>query len=385
VILLIASGVTLLVLTLVARDAWRLAQLQGLRDDELPVARPAASLLIPARNEGTRIGRCLRGALAQRYARYEVLVVDDGSTDATASVLAQYAQRDRRLRVLTGRALPAGWAGKPNACQQAAEAARGEWLLFLDADTAPEPALLGAMLAHAERRRLDLLSVFPLLELGTFWERLIMPPFLLIIQAAFPIERLNDPEMDTGSALANGQCLLMRRSAYEAIGGHGAVRNEVLEDVRLAQAARAGGYRVGMATALRQLRVRMYTSLAEVVGGLTKNAVAGGRAAGRRTLWAGLRVNLLAFAPLWLLALGLWALAGGDAPGGWGALGLALVAAAATHGYWAVLARRAYRISAGYALLWPVGLLCYDLIALRAAWFVWSGRGIVWKGRAYAG
>lgn len=384
-ILLTTSGLTLLLLLLLARDFWRLRSAQGLPAQGLPATLPLVSVLIPARNEVLRIGRCLDGVLAQQYPNYEAIVVDDGSTDGTDVLLARAAAHDSRLRVLAGRPLPPGWAGKPNACQQAAEAASGEWLLFLDADTAAAPTLLGATLAHAQRQQLAMLSVFPLLELGSFWERVIMPPFLGVIMAVFPIERLNNPDLPAEQALANGQCILVRRDAYLAMGGHGTVRDAVLEDVHLAQAMRRSGQRVGVAVGLRHLQVRMYTSLAEIVEGLTKNAVAGARAGGGRSIWAGVRLNLLAFGPLWLLALGVLIRGQGHDVLGLAILAHGVVAGVAALSLWALMMRRMYQLHPATALLWPLGLLCYDLIALRAAWFVWSGRGIVWKGRAYAG
>ncbi|HMQ33221.1 MAG TPA: glycosyltransferase, partial [Chloroflexaceae bacterium] len=288
-LIIIAAGATVLLLWGYWRDWARLARRPRLGPAEQPPpGRPLVSLLIPARDEERGIGRCVAGALSQSYPATEVLVVDDGSTDRTAEILAGFD--DPRLRVLRGRPLPAGWVGKCNVCQQLGEAARGEWLLFLDADTAPQPALVGALLAHARRRELDLVTIFPFLELGSFWERAVLPPFLALIAELYPFERLERPDARPEEVLANGQCILVRRAAYEAVGGHGAVRDEVLEDVRLAQAIRRAGYRVGGGEGLELLRVRMYTSGREVAAGLTKNAAAGYRSGGWRSFGAAARL-----------------------------------------------------------------------------------------------
>jgi hypothetical protein len=263
--------------------------------------------------------------------------------------------------------------------------ATGEWLLFLDADTAPQPTLVAALLNHALGHRLDALTIFPFLELGSFWERLVMPPFLGLITASFPYERLSAPDVRPDEVVANGQCILVRRAAYESIGGHGAVRHEVLEDVQLGQRLRAAGYTIGAATGMEQLHVRMYVNGAEVVAGLTKNAAAGYRSAGGRSFWAMTRLLLQAMGPLWLLGAGLVLVLSEGSSLAWIVLAHGIVLAAVAFSFWAVLVRRLYRLPWFYGLLWPFGLLVYCLIAARSLWLVWSGRGVVWKGRSYAG
>lgn len=381
---LVASALAVLLLAGYARDWRRLRRRPRLEAAGAAVDDPPLiSLLIPARDEERGIARCVAGALAQRYPRLEVLVLDDGSTDGTAAALAAFT--DPRLRVLRGGPLPPGWVGKCNACQQLAVAARGEWLLFLDADTAPQPELAGALLAHARGRGLDLVTLFPLLELVSFWERAVLPPFLALIAALFPVERFEQPDAPPEAVLANGQCIFVRREAYWAVGGHGAVRSELLEDVRLAQAIRAAGFRVGGGEGLELLRVRMYRSGREVAQGLMKNAAAGYRSGGARALRITLSLLVCAFGPLWLLGGGGAMLLGGSAAAGAAVLALGALTWATALGLWGALYRRLYRLSPIHALIWPIGLLAYLLIALWGMWRVRSGRGVVWKGRTYPG
>jgi glycosyltransferase involved in cell wall biosynthesis len=384
-IVLIASAAAAMLLAGYTQDWLRLRRRPRLAPPAPPGAgAPLVSILIPARNEERSIGRCVAGALAQAYPRLEVLVLDDGSTDGTAAALEAFAG-DGRLRVLQGRALPPGWVGKCNACQQLGEAAAGDWLLFLDADTAAQPQLVAALLDHAERRRLDLVSIFPFLELETFWERAVLPPFLALITALFPFERLEQADVRPDEVMANGQCILVRRAVYEAIGGHGAVRDEVLEDVRLAQAVRAAGYTVGGGEGLAYLRVRMYRSGGEVFAGLTKNAAAGYRSGGARSWWAALRQIGLAFGPLWLLGAGAVLASGPDAGVGWAVIVLGALTLGAALASWGDLYRQCYGLSPALALIWPLGLLTYLLIALRGMVRVWTGQGVIWKGRRYGG
>ncbi len=387
-VVMIGTGfVSVGLLALVAHEYMRLQTLPHLPP---PASNTGAkeslvSLLIPARNEARNIGRCLDGALRQSYHPCEVIVVDDGSTDATPEIVRRYAAANSHLHVIAGQPLPPGWAGKCHACQQASSEARGDWLLFLDADTVPQPELVAAMVAHAERHEFDLLTLFPFLELGTFWERVILPPFQNLIQAVFPFARVNAPDVRPEEVLANGQCILVRRAAYEAIGGHAAVYDAVLDDVLLAQTVRRAGFRTGAVVGLDYLRVRMYTNGREVVEGLTKNAVAGFHSGGVRSLLAGGRLFSLAILPLGMVGVGaaLVVLRGDTLA--WAILSHGVVLLGVEWYWWGSVLHRLYALPRRYALLWQFGLISYGMIALRSLWSIRSGRGVVWKGRRYAG
>lgn len=347
--------------------------------------RPYISLLIPARNEARNIARLLEGALRQQYDAYEVIVVDDHSIDATPDILAHYAARDPRLRVVHGDPLPSGWMGKPYACVQAADAARGEWLIFLDADTIPLPTFVAALVSFVQKQEYDMVTVFPFMELGSFWERFILPPFITLLHAVFPFHRLNAPDVRSDEVMAIGQCICVRRDAYTAIGGHTAVRGEVLDDVMLARALHHAGFRTAAMLGLRDLRVRMYTSGREVVAGLTKNAVAGFKSAGNRVLWQSIRLFGLALLPLVLLAWGVTMLALDRGEWAWVVCVHSLVVYAGASSFWGLLLHRRYALPWNYAVLWPFGLVCYGLITVRSLWKIRNGQGIEWKGRTYVG
>jgi chlorobactene glucosyltransferase len=346
------------------------------------VAQPLISVLIPARDEAERIGACLAGLAGQSYRNFDLLVVDDHSIDATAAIVHSYAAQLPALDVLPSIALPAGWAGKCWACWQAASSARGDWLLFLDADVIPRPDLLAALVARAEARSLDLLTLMPLQQLGSLAERVIMPAFFALLYDLYPLDQVSNPR--SSIAFANGPCLLIRREVYFAIGGHQAVRASILEDTELGQIVKAAGYRLEAAVAPDLIEARMYTGWASLAEGLGKNAVAGYRSGGTRSGWVGAQLALVAFLPWYLLLAGaLLALAWpGAAIGAVLMLHGALLAALALL-CWSWLAGRRYRIAPWWGALFPIGLAIYFWLAARALLRLRSGRGVTWKGRRF--
>jgi glycosyltransferase involved in cell wall biosynthesis len=343
-----------------------------------PIGGPLVSALIPARDEAARIGACLDGLARQRYRNFELIVVDDDSTDGTAEVVRTYADRIPGLRVAPGAALPDGWAGKPWACWQAAAHAHGEWLLFLDADVAPGPDLLAALVARAESRRLDVLTLMPLLQLGSLAERLALPAFMSLLYGLYPLDRVNDRASPI--AFANGQCMLVRRAAYDSLDGHRAVRDSILEDTHFGQRAKAAGLRLEAAAAPDLIAVRMYTGWRSLAEGLSKNAAAGFRSGGARSSFVAVRQALIAFLPFVLLVGSRW-----DDHGGsplqvvlaWHGIVLAMITLAT----YAWLARRRYRLGAAWGILYPLGLAIYFGLAGVAFVRLATGRGVVWKGR----
>ena len=356
------------------------------KHDELPGAGvagdPLVSVIVPARNEAHNIERLLRSVTAMEGVRFEVLVVDDRSGDGTGE-LARTAGpgRAERLEVVAGKPLPEGWMGKPWACRQGAERARGDLLLFTDADTVHGPHLLVRAVAELQAEQADALTVAGRQLMESFWERLVQPQIFMSMIFRYPDLSDPIPRHRWRSAIANGQYILFRREAYEALGGHEAVKDAVVEDLRLAQILVRDGWRFRIRRAEDALATRMYRSLGELVAGWSKNVVLGGL----QTLPRWLRpvtppAMLLVGVTLWLappVAFGLALI-------GVGPDGLLAWAAAVTAGsalFWAAVTAR-FGAPWPYGLLYPVGAAVGSYIVSRS----WLGMDRVeWKGRRYEG
>lgn len=260
-------------------------------------ARRSVSLLVPARDEAATLPATLPRMLAQ--GADEVIVLDDRSRDATGEILADLARRNPTLRVLPGRDLPAGWNGKNWACHQLSEHARGERWIFTDADVRWHHGALDALLHAWDASGAGFASVWPRQRTVGWFERIAVPQVDMILLGGLPwpaVPRLPYPSLAAG----NGQLMAWTPDAYRAAGGHAAVRDEVLEDVRMAQRAKATGTRPFLALGDELLTTRMYRSPGEVIDGFAKNVLpAAGSWAGLLTLWA---LNLLAFTLAWPLA-----------------------------------------------------------------------------------
>ncbi|HVZ76639.1 MAG TPA: glycosyltransferase family 2 protein [Gemmatimonadaceae bacterium] len=347
---------------------------------DVPAPAPLVSVVIPARNEARNIERCVRSVLGTTYPNVEVIVVNDHSTDGTGDIAQRIAQGDARLAVLENPDLPAGWFGKQWACRTGAERARGEILLFADADTWHAPDLLGRAVNAMRARGADLMSVAGWQELGTFWERVVQPQVFVMLAARYGGTESVSRARKAEDVIANGQCLFVRREAYDALGGHEAVRGKVAEDLALAQLFWRSGRRVALVLGLDQLGTRMYTSLGELVRGWQKNVFAGGResvplgALGRAVypfvLIATPLAPLLPVLALLLSPLGVVS----------GAVTLwAAVCVAAGLAFW-VGVYRFQRAPLWYALLYPLGCAVLLYIATTS---VLRGRRVGWKGREY--
>ncbi len=361
-------------------NQWRTDATVSPADDDLDADWPMVSILIPARNEARNIRRCVQGVLSQTYPVFEVIVIDDRSEDATPQILAEIAAGEPRLKVIQGQPLPAGWAGKPFALFQAAQQARGEWLCFIDADTFAGPDLIAAALSTAKRHKADMFSILTAQELPTFWERVIMPLVFTAISAAFAPAKVNDP--DRSDAIANGQFILIRRSVYEAAGGHRAVWNALVEDLELARTVKGAGYRLVIADGRAYARTRMYTSLPEIWEGWTKNIYLGlqGRLGWLVSGAVGLVLTCVTVIA-WPLGVLAWVLSGG----GWPAwIALAQVALFLAYLIWQrVQAGRSFEVADRYALALPLAALMLGAMLWTSTFRVLSGRGVTWKGRTY--
>ena len=239
---------------------------------------PSLSIIVPARDEERSIEPCVRSLIAQHGADVEVIVVNDNSSDATATILQTLQGEFPALRVIDGAPLPAGWVGKPWACAQGAESARGTWLLFTDADSRHEAHASASTLAFVLAKGADALTIMTGQDLGSFAEAALLPAILqIIVFATGMLSEINDPARPD-RALANGQYLLVSRAAYDALGGHAALRAEIVEDVEFARRLKADGrFRLVVAEGTQLVHVRMYHSLREIWNGFSKNAYLGAR------------------------------------------------------------------------------------------------------------
>lgn len=347
---------------------------------EPPATPPLVSVIIPARNEQRNIERCVRSVLDTTYPNLEVIVVDDHSTDGTGDIARGIAQHDDRLRVVAAPDLPPGWFGKQWACATGAREVSGALLLFTDADTRHAPDLIPRSVNALQNRGADLLTVAGHQEMHSFWERMVQPQFFALLLMRYGGTEHVSNARRPGDVIANGQFILVRRDAYEALGGHERVRDHVAEDLALAQEYVRAGKRMALVIGAHQLSTHMYASLRELVAGWGKNVYAGGRysvVGGRvgRALYPILlpAAPLLGLAPPVAMILALFGLLS-TAWLIWGAIcyvvGVFFYAGAYVF----------MRASPLYALLYPLGLVVVLAIALIA---VRRGSRVAWKGREY--
>jgi chlorobactene glucosyltransferase len=326
------------------------------------------SILIPARDEASVIATTVSAHLAQDYAAFEVIVLDDGSTDGT-STIARTAG-DSRLDVVSGQPLPAGWLGKNWACQQLAAHATGDLLLFTDADVRWEPDALTALVSEMQRTQADLLTIWPTQVTRTWAERLTVPLMGLVVVGYLPIIGTHQVPLSVFAA-ANGQCMLWRRDAYQRVGGHDAVRGRIVEDVALARRVKAAGLRLRMADGGGLISCRMYTSWPEVRDGYAKNILYG---------HGGFVPLLLSTLFHWLILLFPW-LVGLITLLTRQPLLLAWAAALIAMGFAIRMLTAAFtRQRLLDSLLLPVSALLMTVISFKAIYWHFSG-GPRWKGR----
>lgn len=230
---------------------------------------PLVSILVPAKDEAAGIEACLDALSAQDYPNFEILVVDDRSQDETAAIVARRAARDKRIRLLQIFELPSNWTGKTHALHQCQKEARGEWLFFVDADTLLHPSCLSIALCDCLASGADIVSLMPTLVSDSFWVSVVQPLASVLLLLLYPLSRVNnDGRKDMG--FANGQFILVRRDSYRAIGGHEAVRTQVVEDIHLGRNAREKGLKLRVVVAPQLATVRMYSAVKGIVSGWSR-------------------------------------------------------------------------------------------------------------------
>ena len=324
--------------------------------------RPTVSVIIPARNEEACLGDCLQSLVAQSGVVFEIIVVDDHSTDRTREIASSFPE----VSVVEAGPLPEGWTGKNNAVATGALRARGQWLLFTDADTVHLPGSLARAVAEAQENNAELLSYSPEQIAVTFWEMATLPVVFAELARKYPPSMVSDPA--SPMAAANGQFILVGRNTYDAVGGHAAVAGDILEDVALARAVKRTGRKIRFRYAPDAVRTRMYRKYRQLRDGWTKN------------------LALLFPEPVWLAAkmLALW-----------GTPWLALLLADATHYWWwsmvcaamfACVVTRLMRANFTWGklvlgVLFGMPMFAYLLLRSKRAHA--NGR-VPWKGRTYS-
>lgn len=242
--------------------------------EEAPQEGPLVSVLVPARNEAHNIERCVQSLLRQEYAPFEIIVLDDGSTDATPELLLQLAKESgERMRIMQGEPLPEGWHGKSWACSQLGRQARGELLLFTDADTMHEPDALRRTVGAMQASNADMLSLMPHQELASFWEKLVVPLIHVILMCYLPL-RFVRTSRKAAFCFANGQFIFFRRQFYDRINGHTAVKDALVEDVWLCKSVKKAGGTVVAFNGSDVVSCRMYRNFREIWEGFSKNLFA---------------------------------------------------------------------------------------------------------------
>ena len=357
------------------------ARLAGVGDaPDRFAAAPFVSVIVPARNEAHNIEACIRSLTASRYPSFEVIVVDDQSEDGTGDLARAAAPANAsRIEVVDGADLPEGWLGKPWACVQGARMAAGDLLLFTDADTVHAPDLLGRAVAGLREERADLLSVMGRQVMESFWERAVQPQIFLVMLFRYPDFETTVRRGHWRDAIANGQYMLFTRAAYDGIGGHGAVHDQVVEDLAIAQHLKREGLRLRIRSADEDLATRMYRSLRELIEGWSKNLLIGGlqslppearRVAVPMALLSG--VGLWVVPPVVLAA----ALVG---VGGAGMLAWSAATVGVSVLVWALFSHH-MGAPARYGLVYPLGAAVATYIFVRS----WRrGLDVEWKGRRY--
>lgn len=376
---------------------------------------PAVSVIVPARNEEACLGSCLESLVAQSGIDFEIIVVDDASTDRTAEIARSFVRcmhpymetgkgttssgagqdlgttngtaegralpRNLPRKAISGDCadvhvveagpLPDGWTGKNNAMAAGAKIAKGKWLLFTDADTVHKPGSLARAVAEAEQHGAALLSYSPEQEVRGFWEKAVMPVIFAELAATYPPKKVNDPASPI--AAANGQYLMISREAYDAVGGHTKIASDLLEDVAMARLVKSSGRKIFFRYGGDAVRTRMYRSWPQMKEGWTKNLALLFRRPRELAIRSGMEfififVNLIAGVSALLTAQ--FELASIT-------LLLALAVSALT---WARIRRAHFSFASNLLALGGLAIFAY-LLQRSAA--LHRNHGVSWKGRTY--
>jgi chlorobactene glucosyltransferase len=345
-----------------------------------PVAEPLpeypfVSVCVPARDEERDIEACLTSLLNQDYPQFEVIVVDDNSTDNTPDIIESLQGRYSNLIAIQGAALPADWYGKPFALHQAGQKARGELLLFTDADPVFQPYALTTAVHLMQKHRLDMVSLLPGAEFGSFWERVVQPVIFAFIAALTRFRKVNDPE--SKAAMGVGAFILLRREMYDRVGGHATLKQTILEDIGMARLVKRAGAKIMIADAQKIYSIRMYHSFREIWIGWRKNVFLAMKKSIFKTFYYILCVLGFVVTPWLMVGIHLWLGSGLEWQAmAWAGLGLVLITT------WTLC--HELNLEKRYALLFPLGALVMAAIMINSMIQVLFRGQAEWRGRTYS-
>lgn len=346
----------------------------AVKDEDLPFV----SVLVPARNEELNIKNILTSLAEQNYPHYEVIVLNDNSEDRTAEIIDDVAAKYPVIKVIQGKPLDAkdGWTGKCFACKQLADEAKGEYILFTDADTTHTPESLRNSLTIALSTDADMLTLFPKMTMISFAEKLIMPMLWFTIMILLPFYFV-DKRGFVKFSVGIGPFMLFKRSSYDAIGGHTSVKSAIVEDVWLARKIKENRMLLVVKDGAEMLSVRMYRSFSEIWNGFSKNIFAGFEFSSFALFSVNFLYFLLFFIPFLLLFI-LLSLQ-------FGSYNLLFLTALQVVFLYIMRAVISARFSLGFlsTILHPLGALAVPVIALNSWRWIATGKGAKWKGRVY--
>ena len=338
-----------------------------------PGVYPFVSVLVPARNEASNIESCLRSLLEQDYPQFEVIVLNDHSTDDTGMILKRLQAENNSLRSLDGVTMPQDWLGKHWACHQLAELASGELLLFTDADTRHHPNMIEETVSLLLEKNADFLTAFPKEEMLTWGEMLTVPILGFSLFSFLPFmlaDWLKIPEL----SVSFGQLMLIRKKTYKGIGGYEAIRSHPVDDVKLGRQVIKHGYKWLLADGTQYVTCRMYSGFQSALEGFTKNLFAffGYRTILYLVAWIWMGIVFLQ-PPIILLLQAYGIQTGSFTPH------LAVITITESFLLFALASYR-FRTPFYLAILYPISILLFVLIALRSLFMTTTGRNI-WKDR----
>jgi glycosyltransferase involved in cell wall biosynthesis len=336
--------------------------------------QPTVSVIIPARNEEACLAACLQSLSLQNGVSFEIIVVDDRSTDRTREIASSFSNSPDpiQVRVIDAGPLPGGWTGKNNAVTAGARTARGEWLLFTDADTVHLPGSLARSLEEAQRHSAAMLSYSPEQVVKSFWEKAGMPVIFAELAASYRPSQISDPR--SPAAAANGQYILITREGYDAVGGHTAIAGNLLEDVALARAVKRSGRKILFRFGADAVRTRMYRSFAQLCEGWTKNLAL--------LFPSPLRLAALRAIEFLLIVASFAISTATFIRGHWQPAAVTLALGAILYSLFLTRIRRAH-FSWDANILSLFGLPLFSYLLLRSKVFYRRGK-VSWKGRIYA-